>query len=126
MPDNVPQPVAVLSYLFWQRQFGGRRDILGKNIQINQKSFTVIGVVPRRFTWTDADIYLAGVPSSDPAEHWLAFIRLKPGVIFARAGAELQTIVGRWSSTDSFFYPKDVRVHVLSLNEEVLGQFRER
>ena len=123
-PNNVPQPVAVLSYLFWQRQFGGRRDILGKNIQINQKSFTVIGVVPRRFTWTDADIYLPGVPSTDPAEHWLAFIRLKPGVTFARAGAELQTIVGRWSSTDSFFYPKDVRVNVLSLNEEVLGQFK--
>jgi predicted permease len=123
-PNNVPQPVAVLSYLFWQRQFGGRADIIGKNIQINRKNFTVIGVVPRRFTWSDSDIYLPGVPSSDPQEHWLAFVRLKPGVSFARAGAEIQTLVGRWAKTDAFFYPKDVHVRVVSLNEEAVGQFQ--
>lgn len=123
-PNDAPQPVAVLSYLFWQRQFGGRTDILGRTLQINQKSFTVIGVVPRRFTWSDADIYLPGVLSADPAEHWLAFIRLKPGVTFAQASAELQTIVGHWPSTDSFYFPKDVRVHVMSLNEQLLGQFQ--
>ena len=123
-PNNVPQPVAVLSYLFWQRQFGGRADIIGKNIQINRKNFTVIGVVPRRFTWSDSDIYLPGVLSSDPTEHWLAFVRLKPGVTFARADAELQTIVSRWAQTDTFFYPKDVHVRVVSLNEEAVGQFQ--
>ncbi|HEX5234373.1 MAG TPA: ABC transporter permease [Silvibacterium sp.] len=123
-PNNVPQPVAVLSYLFWQRQFGGRSDILGKIIQINQKSFTVIGVVPRRFTWTDSDIYLPGVPSSDPAEHWLAFVRLKPGITYAGAEAELQAMVTRWSATDTTTYPKDVRVRVVSLNQEILGKFQ--
>ncbi len=123
-PNDVPQPVAVLSYLFWQRQFGGRTDILGKTVQINQKSFTVIGVAPRRFTWSDADIYLPGVPSAAPAEHWLAFIRLKSGVSYTRASAELQTMVGRWTSTDSFYFPKDVRVNVVSLNQQLLGQFQ--
>jgi hypothetical protein len=53
-PGDAPQPVAVLSYLFWQRQFGGDAHILGKTIRINQQSFTVIGVVPRRFTWSDS------------------------------------------------------------------------
>lgn len=123
-PNNVPQPVAVLSYLFWQRQFGGRADILGKVIQINQKSYTVIGVVPRRFTWSDSDIYLPGVPSADSAEHWLAFIRLRPGVTYAQAGAELQTMATRWSSSDTFYYPKDTHVRVLSLNQQLLGQFQ--
>ena len=123
-PNNTPEQVAVLSYLFWQKQFGGRKDIIGKTIRLDQKSFTVIGVVSRRFTWSDSDIYLPGVPSSDPAEHWLAFIRLKPGVNYASATAELQTMVGHWTATDTFYYPKDVRVHILSLNEEVLGKFR--
>lgn len=123
-PNNVAQPVAVLSYLFWQKQFGGRKDILGKVLTINQKRFTVIGVVPRRFTWSDSDIYLPGVPSSDPAEHWLAFIRLRPDVSYARAEAELQTMVSHWPATDSFYFPKDAKVHVLSLNEEVLGRFQ--
>jgi putative ABC transport system permease protein len=123
-PGGTPQPVAVLSYLFWQRQFGGDAHILGKTIRINQQSFTVIGVVPRRFTWSDADIYLPGVPGANAAEHWLAFVRLKPGVTYARASAELQTMVSHWPAADSFFYPKDVRVHVMSLNEQLLGQFQ--
>src|ERR1700739_2939349 len=122
--NNAPEPVAVLSYLFWQRQFGGRRDILGKNIQIDQKNYTVIGVAPRRFTWSDADIYLPGVPSSDPAEHWLAFVRLKPGGGKASLAPELQTMVSRWTSADSFYFPKDLRVRVVSLNQEVLGKFQ--
>jgi predicted permease len=123
-PNNAPQPVAVLSYLFWQKQFGGRKDILGKTIQLNQKNYTVIGVVPRRFTWTDSDIYLPGLPSSDPTDHWLAFVRLKPGVTYAGATAELQTLISHWTSTDTFFYPKGVRVHIVSLNQQVLGQFQ--
>lgn len=123
-PNNAPQPVAVLSYMFWQKQFGGSKDILGKTIQLNQKSYTVIGVVPRRFTWTDSDVYLPGLPSSDPSEHWLAFVRLRPGVTYAGATAELQTLISHWTSIDTFFYPKDVRVHIVSLNQEVLGQFQ--
>jgi predicted permease len=123
-PNNAPQPVAVLSYLFWQRQFGGRKDIVGKVITLNDKSYTVIGVVPPRFTWSDSDIYLPGVPSSDPTDHWLAFVRLRPGVSYAQAATELQTVVGRWIATDTFFYPKDVHIRVVSLNQEAVGQFQ--
>jgi predicted permease len=122
--NGAPAPVAVLSYLFWQRQFGGRQDMLGKRIQISRKSFTVIGVVPRRFTWSDSDVYIPCGISADPAEHWLAFIRLKPGVTYSQAESELQTMVSNWPATDSFNYPKDVRVKVVSLNEQILGQFQ--
>ena len=124
VPNGVAQPVAVLSYLFWQKQFGGHADILGKTVQINKKTYTVIGVVPRRFTWGDSDIYLPGTPSADPAEHWLAFLKLKPGVTYEQATAELQTIVSRWPANDTFFYPKDTRVKVVSLNQDLLGQFQ--
>lgn len=127
-PDDAPhgaaQPVAVLSYLFWQRQFGGRSDILGQIIRINKQSYTVIGVVPRRFTWSDSDIYLPAVPTADPAQHWLAFLRLRRGVTYPQAGSELQAMANRWAATDTFYFPKDTHVQVLSLNQQLLGQFQ--
>ena len=37
-PNDNPAPVAVLSYLFWQRQFGGSRDIVGKRLELDHRS----------------------------------------------------------------------------------------
>src|SRR5438552_6869957 len=62
-PNGNPAPVAVLSYLFWQRQFGGNREIVGKSIELNHKIYSIIGVVPPRFTWGDSDVYLSGMPT---------------------------------------------------------------
>ncbi len=55
-PGGNPAPVVVLSYLFWQRQYGGSRDVIGKTIQLDHTPSTVIGVVPQRFTWGDDDV----------------------------------------------------------------------
>ena len=48
-----PQPVAVLSYSFWQRRFGGDPAIVGRNIQIAHKNYAVLGIMPLRFTWRE-------------------------------------------------------------------------
>src|SRR5215469_16952126 len=53
-----PQPVAVLSYKFWQRHYSGERDVVGKTIQLVHKNYTVVGVAQPRFTWGDGDVYL--------------------------------------------------------------------
>jgi hypothetical protein len=45
-PGGNAARVAVLSYLFWQRQFGGSRDVAGKSIELDHQLYTVIGVVP--------------------------------------------------------------------------------
>jgi hypothetical protein len=55
--ESKVEDVAVLSYLFWQRHFFGQRDVIGKSVQLNDKFYTIIGVLPVRFTWQDADIY---------------------------------------------------------------------
>lgn len=73
-PDGNPAPVAVLSYLFWQRQFGGSRDIVGKRLELDHRLYTVIGVVPPRFTWGDADVYLPATPTADPHDYWMSFV----------------------------------------------------
>ncbi len=45
-PDG---PVAVLSYGFWQREYGGRADVIGKSIALDGHPFTIIGVSQRDF-----------------------------------------------------------------------------
>lgn len=42
--------VAVLSYAYWQREYGGRQDVLGQTMDFGRGPFTVIGVAPRGFT----------------------------------------------------------------------------
>jgi predicted permease len=49
--DDAPgaEPVAVLSYGFWQRHFGGEPQVIGRSVQINGKSATVVGVTAPEF-----------------------------------------------------------------------------
>ena len=42
-------PVVVLSYAFWQKRFGGSRDVIGQTISVNSHPFTIIGVAPAGF-----------------------------------------------------------------------------
>jgi predicted permease len=121
-PGGNPAPVAVLSYLFWQRQFGGSRDAAGKTIELDHKLYTVIGVVPPRFTWGDSDVYVPEVLSADPHEYRLSFVRLKPGIKLPVAEAELQILADQFAKEDKT-YPQDRKVKLVTLNEQVLGKF---
>ncbi|MBZ5729066.1 MAG: ABC transporter permease [Acidobacteriia bacterium] len=51
--DNRAQPrqVAVLSYGFWQRRFGGSRGVPGKTLRLDGSAVTVVGVLPQDFRW---------------------------------------------------------------------------
>jgi predicted permease len=122
-PGGNPAPVAVLSYLFWQRQYGASRDVIGKLIELDHASYTIIGVVPPRFTWGDSDVYLPALPSADPHYYWLSFIKLKPGTKYAAVQAEMQALVDRFAKEDPKGYPQDMRVKIVTLNEQVLGRF---
>jgi predicted permease len=121
-PRGNPAPVAVLSYLFWQRQFGGSRDVVGKTVELDHQIFTVVGVVPPRFTWGDSDVYLPSLPTADPTEYWLSFVKLKPGTKFPVAEAEFQVLADQFAKQDKN-YPQDRKVKIVTLNEQVLGQF---
>jgi len=122
-PGGNPAPVAVLSYLFWQRQFGASREVIGKTIELDHTPYTVIGVVPSRFTWGDSDVYLPARPSADPHYYENAFLRLKPGIPYTAAQAEMQVLVDRFAKEDPKGYPQGMKAKIVTLNEEVLGRF---
>ncbi len=122
-PGGKPSPVAVLSYLFWQRQFGGNRNIVGQTIELDHNLYSVIGVAPPRFTWGDSDVYVPALPTGDPHDYWMAFIRLKPGVKHPAAAAELQVLVDRFVRDDPRDFRRDRKVAIVTLNQEVLGRF---
>ena len=61
VPDDArtdAAPVVVLGYKFWQRQFGGDRSVVGRQLRLNDQVRTVVGVMPKRFMWRGADVYL--------------------------------------------------------------------
>jgi predicted permease len=123
VPDGKASQVVVLSYLFWKRQFGGNKHIIGKTLELDHKLYTVIGVVPSRFTWGDADVYAPAVPTADPHDYWLAFVKLKPGTNLKVATAMFQSLLDAFVKGDAKDFRHGRRVRIVSLNEEVLGKF---
>src|SRR5215472_16406838 len=79
-PDGQdPAPVVVLSYRFWQRHFNGDPGVIGRRIQLVHKNYTIIGVLPARFTWEDAAVYLPLKLSSDSNINYGPLLKLRPG-----------------------------------------------
>ena len=92
-PDGKdPQPVAVLGYKFWQRHYRGDPSVVGKTIQLDHKSYTILGVMPVRFTWRDGEVYTPLKMASDQLHRYSPEIKLKPGVTMAAAAAEFRPL----------------------------------
>ena len=93
-PDGKdPQPVAVLAYNFWRRHFNGDPSVVGKNIQLMHKDYTILGVLQPRFTWMDGDVYLPLKMSETRDVDYNVFLKLKPGVQLKAAEAELTPLM---------------------------------
>ncbi len=95
-----PSAVAVISYNFWQRRYGGKQGVLGKTVLIAKKPFTIIGVTPKGFFGEqvgfalDVTIPITETPGSQtnfPRGPWCQYGvgRLREGVSLEQARAEL-------------------------------------
>src|SRR6185312_3893051 len=60
-PTN-PHDVLVLSYGFWQTQYGGHRDVLGQKVTFGPYEYTVIGVAPEGFSGFDDTAVIGFIP----------------------------------------------------------------
>lgn len=92
--------VVMLTYHFWTQRFGADRSIVGDDLTLNGRDYTVIGVLPSDFRFRDeADLYLPlgqldDVALSDRSIHpgWRGVARLKSGVSLAAAQGEMNSI----------------------------------
>ena len=114
-----PQPVVVLSYKFWQRHFNGDPSVLGQNLQLVRKNYTIVGVAGPRFTWGDGDVYLPQKVTQDPVKAFYVGVRLKPGVTHEAANAALQPLIQQFAKETPKHFPSDhFRLNVVGLNEQ--------
>src|SRR5205085_858503 len=103
-------PVAVISYNCWQHRFGGDPHIVGKIVEFNSRSFTVVGVAPKGFIGTevayDPEMFIPVMMAKtiEPGSTWIdkrdsnnlfTVGRLKPSVWVAQAKAELKTLTAQ-------------------------------
>ncbi len=104
-------PVVVLSHKFWQEQLGASPEVIGKQLKLNQQSFTIVGVTPPAFNGTlqvgyypAVTIPLAMEPllqgegsrlgtATEPGVWWLNLMgRLKPGATSEQARESLNGV----------------------------------
>jgi predicted permease len=123
--------VAVISESLWQRKFNSDPNIIGSSLNLDDKSFTVVGVVARgvQSPLLSDEIELwapvsHGFGFTNRDGHYLSVIaRLKSGITLQQAQADMNNIAGQLEQQ----YPesnKDLSVRVVSLNEQVVGNFR--
>ncbi|WP_051669539.1 ABC transporter permease [Bryobacter aggregatus] len=89
--------VAVLTHRLWQGLFGADPQMLGRSVQLNGESYTVIGILPgsSEFDRRRADLWIPLVFDAKPARDYhsyTAVARLKPGVSLAQAQSEMSAI----------------------------------
>lgn len=127
------QPVAVLSHHLWRDRFGGRRDIIGRTIQLDGAPVQVVGVMSASFEYPNEKVDLwrpwAWLPENRQQvffrrAHWLSVVaRVKPSITAQTANAQLQLVVKRLQRD----YPATNRVMgagMTPLHEFLVGDTR--
>jgi putative ABC transport system permease protein len=138
-PDEGPDghdAVAVLSHGAWRRFFGGDPAIVGRTILVNGRPVEVIGVAPRDFGFFLKAGSLVGKPpdiwlpftfsanSREPKGRYIsAFARLREGVSFSEASAQMRAIAASLSEELPRF-DKYWTANVFPIRDEVSGDMK--
>ena len=122
---HVPDPVTVISYKFWQHAFQGSPDVIGRRILLNEKQYTIIGVLPIRFTWNDTDAYTPMDLRPSSQDYVQTFFRVRPGVTQQQIAAAFNPLIEKFrTQVPRYFYPEGpIRTKWTSVNDGILGKF---
>jgi predicted permease len=129
-------PVILINEGLWRRKFGGSTDVIGKPINLNAKLYTVVGVIPGNFHYQNNNFY-SNAEVFVPIGQWDEKLfrdrrasmgmdgvgRLKPGVSFEQANAEMTAIAAHLAE----LYPdinKDSGITLVPLKQNVVGEIR--
>lgn len=123
-------PVALISAGFWQRKFNSAPDVLAKSLTLDDRSYTIVGVLPASFSFGTAEVYVPIGQWSNPALqnrgaalglHGIG--RLKPGVTIEQAQSDLDRVMRNLAAV----YPatnKGQGAKIVPLKERLVGSIR--
>jgi predicted permease len=132
--DDKPEAnrTVMLSYGLWQSRYGGERDIINKEIQLDGVKYTVVGVMPAGFQFLSikgenflwVPIAFTQQDLANRGRHYLTVVgRLKQGVTIKQAQSDIDTIMERLRND----YPNQlgrIGATVLPLSEQLTGEVR--
>ena len=116
-------PVFVMRYKTWKTRFNGDLSILNQTFVLNGTARTLIGIMPPRFGWFEAEVLIPeklteeAVAGSTDSPDWFFLGHLKPGVSVRQAEADLTIIANRLAKIV-------IETSVLLLSKEETAQFR--
>src|SRR5256886_13649757 len=95
----------------------GDPNVIGRTIQLVHKPYQIVGVMPPRFKWGGAEIYVPLKVTQDPNIHYAASLKIKPGVKPEAASAELQPILESFAKAEPTRYPESFKIKLRSIVE---------
>ena len=120
-------PTVLISERLWRRRYGSRPTVVGKDIVLNGRQFSIVGVLPNAFRFggeAEAWSILTLDPPTRRGPFFLQGIaRLRPGVTLDQAAGEMQSIAQGVERE----HPKDytrLRIPVVDLREVAVGNVR--
>jgi putative ABC transport system permease protein len=120
--------VAILSYGYWQRRFGGDRSIVGRAVALDGAPYTVVGVMPSGFqTQPEADVWstVAQVSRTVGSGTNLRLIaRLKPGLSFGRARTEYAPTLAAFRESFRGRLPHEVTFELYPQRRMIVSDLR--
>lgn len=122
------EPVAIVSYELWQRDFGGDPKLIGQKMNLSNRVYTVIGIMPANFdlpegaqVWMPLATNLETQPLPERVRHaYILAARIKPGVSLQQADAEVHSIAAHLEQ-DFREWRRGWAVKAVPLREEILG-----
>jgi len=130
--------VVLLSYGFWREQFGGRKNVVGQTMMVDEEPFQIIGVLPENFLPTIFNPFAQapqawaplGYDASQPfacrsCQHLRAVGRLAKGIPLEQARAQLNGIAPMLAREFPKDYPSDLTIYLTPLDEALVGKVRK-
>jgi predicted permease len=125
--------VVVMTYGLWQRRFGGDSSLIGQPLELNDASYTLVGILPPNFFFPipEAELAVPLVPDADPwrqnrnTVNFLRFVgRTRQGVPSERAEAEMNALARKLREQFPEQNARKLGVKFTTMRDQITGGYR--
>jgi predicted permease len=117
-PADQDRQIVVLGYNFCRAHFTCDVRVLGRTLHLNRQPYTIIGVMPPRFAWEQAAVFIPLLPSADQDAVSPLYIRVRKGVRPDALAAQMLALVRRLVlASEGVELPPDTRLLPIALGQ---------